>query len=238
MATLDIKAILAIKDWLWPVLDFLWYCDARTVACLNWDSRKCCEGYVLRWDYFVPRQCIGQFAACRIFACEQLADVKRWWPTLTSINFGGRFDEPLAPGALPEGLRELYLSWGFNQPLVPGALPRSLKVLKLSWQFNCRLEANVLPEKLESLTIAGHFDHQLDANTLPEGLLELEIGPFFDQPLGVGALPGKLKSLRLGQCFNQPLTLENLPASLRKLTVSVRYLREITPPPHCEVIRD
>ncbi|EFA77941.1 hypothetical protein PPL_08586 [Heterostelium album PN500] len=70
--------------------------------------------------------------------------------SLTSIEFTGRFDEPLFQGCFPPTIRSLEFGDRFNQPIEPGVLPTTLEKLSLGFEFNNRLKKGSLPESLRS----------------------------------------------------------------------------------------
>ena len=81
--------------------------------------------------------------------------------SLTSLNFGYDFNQPLIQGVLPASLISLNFGYHFNQPLAQGVLPASLISLIFGYRFNQQLAQRVLPASLITLKISSNYNHSL-----------------------------------------------------------------------------
>ena len=142
----------------------------------------------------------------------------------------------LVPGALPHGLRHLFLnSDGRNAPLRPGSIPSSVTFLRFGrhWRFGVDvprvLEPHVLPEGLTHVVFDGAErecnDPLLVRHSLPASLRQLRWGcgrpPL--QELSADILPPHLELIDLcGVSHVAPLLHPGvLPPSVRRLRLSL-----------------
>ncbi len=114
---------------------------------------------------------------------------KDYFPSsLTYLELGGEFDQPLEPGILPSSLTYLEFPGNFDYPLLPGVLPPSLLTLKLYGLFNHPLYPNVLPPTLTCLKLSYFYNHPINDETLPTSLKKLVL-PFAKKNSQVSLLP-------------------------------------------------
>jgi hypothetical protein len=145
--------------------------------------------------------------------------LKRNHPYLRSLKFSETFQARLSRHALPGKLKRLDMGMRFNHPLIPGCLGEGLLELRLGGCFNQALDANVLPRTIEKLNLCDAFNQCIAIGVLPARLLILDTGDSFNQELLPGALPNMLKELKLGQSFNQRMHPGTFPASLETLSI-------------------
>ena len=89
------------------------------------------------------------------------------WDVLDYGNSKGAFNQPIPPGALPNGLRFLQFSSDFNQPLQVGSIPDTVEVIQFGAEFNQSLEVGHLPASLAHLVFGFFFDQPLRPDVLP-----------------------------------------------------------------------
>ncbi|KAF2073174.1 hypothetical protein CYY_005527 [Polysphondylium violaceum] len=140
-----------------------------------------------------------------------------------------RFNQPIAQGVLPQGLKSFSFGGDFNRQLCPGMLPDSLTELGLSGKVETYKDQldQILPKSLLKI----HFQYFLSPlyiGFLPEGVETIH--PLYlhvnNPEILVGALPHKLKTLVFG---NQRCLLHKnaIPASVTHLSLSPTFNREL-----------
>lgn len=152
-----------------------------------------------------------------------------------SSNFNQPLDTGTGESLLPDSLTYLDLGHMFNQPLEIGSLPSGLIELHFGVSlmdtfqsnFDHPFKKNVLPGSLKKINLcSARFNQSLDP-VFPESLESLCLGFGFNQPINHGVLPQKLIKLKFGQHsqFMQSLKPGVLPDSLMKLSFKHHYLR-------------
>ena len=131
--------------------------------------------------------------------------------------------QPIAAGAIPEGVRFLQLSWQSEQALLPGSIPSTVTFVQCCGGLQQPL-AGPLPDGLTHLILGERCIDLLlpPSSSLPSSLQQLRFD-HWDQPLHVGSLPPRLQRLDMGQLWNQPLPASVLPASLTHVKLSDRF---------------
>ncbi|GAM25588.1 hypothetical protein SAMD00019534_087630 [Acytostelium subglobosum LB1] len=150
--------------------------------------------------------------------------------SLTSLKLGVSFNKPIGPGVLPESLKHLALSISFNQPVQPGIFPDKLQVLEFRSDFNQQIDKGMLPKSLRKLSFDHWFNKQLKIGVLPEGLEELVLGWKYIHRLEHGVLPQGLQKLSFGHDYNQPLEPGQLPDSITFLSFGTTYNQPLASP--------
>jgi hypothetical protein len=95
--------------------------------------------------------------------------------TLTTLNLGNSFNQPICKKVLPESLTSLTFGNSFNQPIGEKVLQKSLTSLTFGNSFNQPIGEKVLPKSLTSLTFGNSFNQTIGANVLPESLISLNL---------------------------------------------------------------
>eukprot|EP01133_Synstelium_polycarpum_P012501 gene12501-14674_t len=146
-----------------------------------------------------------------------------------SVIFGWKFNQPIAPGVLPEGLTSLTFGHDFNQAIAPGVLPAALTSLTFGDDFDQAIAPGVLPSGLTSLIFGFLFNKQIKSGVLPDGLTSLTFGYLFNKPIAPGILPHGLTSLTFGECFDRPIKSGVLPNGLTSLSFGHHFVQPIAP---------
>eukprot|EP01133_Synstelium_polycarpum_P008959 gene8959-10507_t len=94
--------------------------------------------------------------------------------SITHLNLGNGYSEPIHPGTLHEGLISLQLGYNFNQPLQLGSLPSTLINLELGTCFDQPFPIGSLPANLESLTVSHSFQTLIMPAALPRSLTRMK----------------------------------------------------------------
>ncbi len=84
------------------------------------------------------------------------------------LRMGSEFNQRVAAGVLPAGLKQLIFGEGFNQPVAVGVLPAGLTMLTFGHDFNQPLEAGTLPASLTQVTF-GEGMLGRDVSFIPPG---------------------------------------------------------------------
>ena len=143
------------------------------------------------------------------------------------LNQKERYSESLVKGVLPAGLHRLVLGPRFAATPLPGALPRGLTHLAFGAGFNRPLQAGVLPKSLKHLKLDTSYNHPLEVGVLPAKLTTLKFKntSAFNHPLKEGVLPSSLRCLTFGWQFDCPIPVNVLPASLKYLKFGDNFNR-------------
>jgi hypothetical protein len=105
----------------------------------------------------------------------------------TSIDYLDPYKSPV----LPNSITDIEFGANFNQPISKKLLPKSLKTLILGKNFDQVIHS--LPSTLTYLEFYGYFNRPID--NLPNSLTYLEFGEDFNQP--VDNFPRSLNVLHL-----------------------------------------
>src|SRR5580658_1149136 len=70
MSAITIADLISVRNFLWPVLDFLSDHDVAHVAQLSRSSNNCCKGYCLKWSWIRPTKDVGKFTYRRGIVCN------------------------------------------------------------------------------------------------------------------------------------------------------------------------
>jgi FNIP Repeat len=179
--------------------------------------------------------CSGWIHRVYIKSFFNIANLKSVYPHLHTLILPLNFNQPIAPGDLPDSLHTLVFNSDYTPPFVPLALPSalvrleffgSLKQLsvqeeeKEASQEKEKEKARILPDSLQCLFLSEGFNHSLPF-LLPCSLIQLHLGESFNQIIPKDVLPEGLKDLEFGHRFNQ--VLPRLPLSLRSLVLRGDY---------------
>ncbi|KAN0018334.1 hypothetical protein ACTFIU_010950 [Dictyostelium citrinum] len=149
--------------------------------------------------------------------------------TLESLELLGKFNEKLNKSMFTNinSLTSLVFGGEFNQSLEGNWLPTNLKKLNLCYKFNQIIKPNQLPESLTHLSFGDWFNQPLDGNWLPKNLIKLVFGRSFDQPFKVShQLPQSLTSIILNDGYEGVIEANSIPESVITLDYKIDTSRK------------
>ncbi|GAM27233.1 hypothetical protein SAMD00019534_104080 [Acytostelium subglobosum LB1] len=142
-------------------------------------------------------------------------------PALQTLTLSRASHLRLLPGVLPQSLKTLrfLLASMYNEPIAPGTLPDGLRELAFGNRFNQDIMPGVLPSSLTKLTFGIDFKYEIASGALPSSLKVLKV--LVDRPVPVGSIPASLEDLYIGSRY--PIMPGYLPAGL----TSFKYLDQL-----------
>lgn len=146
-------------------------------------------------------------------------------PTITTLDFGHAYCQPIDVGVIPPSVENLKLSFHFNDHLEVGAIPSSVINLTLGHKFNKPLKIGVIPPSVTNLQFGLFYNQLLEPNVIPRSVTHLTFGKNFNQPLIPNVIPLSVTFLKFGKRFNQPLDSTIIPNTCIDLYLHQNYFR-------------
>ncbi|CAM9185000.1 unnamed protein product, partial [Ectocarpus sp. 12 AP-2014] len=146
--------------------------------------------------------------------------------SVSRINFGKKFDEPIADFPWPCSLQQLEFGRRFDQPIASVEWPRSLQKLTFNGLFNQPVEGISWPSDLRELDLGLSFNRPIEDFAWPKSLRVMRFGPCLNQPIEQVKWPPLVK-FELDVDFNHPILQVEWPESLEQLTFGYSFDQEI-----------
>ena len=119
--------------------------------------------------------------------------------SLTHLDFGNWFDEPVDNLHLPNSLTHLDFGNAFNRPIDNLKLPDSLTHLNFGNNFRQSVDNLKLPDLLTYLNFGNMFPKTIENLKLPDSLIYLNLGLLCDRRIDYRTWPTSLKCINFGR---------------------------------------